>query len=75
MRASGDRKTVQMAPAAPNAQPQSRVVEIGIDDGTNAEVLKGLQEGDEVVTGTRTQKTQSQGGIPMMGGNRAMQMR
>ena len=32
-------------------------VEIGMDDGTNVEIKSGLQEGQEVVTGTSSTKT------------------
>ncbi|HWJ03029.1 MAG TPA: efflux RND transporter periplasmic adaptor subunit, partial [Verrucomicrobiae bacterium] len=57
VKGSGEQRSVQLAPESPATQPQSKRVQIGLDDGTNAEVLQGLQEGDQVVTGTKTQKT------------------
>ncbi len=49
----GSTQTVSLAPVG-QATPVVRTVQIGLDDGKNAEVIQGLQEGDKVVTGTRT---------------------
>jgi|GEM_PF-687252 Multidrug resistance efflux pump len=47
-------------------------VVVGLDDGTNVEIKSGLQEGQEVVIGTRSATTTktSTGGFSLMGGNR-----
>lgn len=47
--------------------PEPRRVRIGINNGANAQVLEGLEEGDRVVVG--------EGGGPSAGGNRSNQMR
>lgn len=54
-------------------RPQRVSVDIGIDDGTMAEVKSGLNDGDKVVIGyraTTSQSTQSKGGFSLFGGNR-----
>ena len=46
-------------------------VEIGLDDGTNVEIKSGLEEGQEVITGTRassTTTTNSSSGFRLGGG-------
>jgi HlyD family secretion protein len=52
VRTKGSQQTVSMAPADTASQPEQREVKIGIDDGNNAEVISGLQEGDLIVIGT-----------------------
>ncbi|TGE31775.1 efflux RND transporter periplasmic adaptor subunit [Desulfosporosinus sp. Sb-LF] len=49
----GSTQTVSLAPVG-QATPVVRTVQIGLDDGKNAEVIQGLQEGDKVVIGTKT---------------------
>jgi len=65
VRGSGNNKTVMLPPAAGATQPGRQDVQIGLDDGKNAEVLSGLQEGDQVVVGfkasTTTQKSTTSG--------------
>jgi len=56
-----------------NGKPAPRAVEIGKADGTNTEILSGLEEGELVITGLGTGKASSTTGsqqnrIPMMGG-------
>jgi len=53
IRTKGSAQTVSLAPVG-QAAPVVRTVQIGLDDGKNAEVIQGLQAGDKVVTGTRT---------------------
>lgn len=67
---NGSEQTVSIAPAAPSGRPEVRTVEIGLDDGKNAEVVQGLQEGEQVVIGIRAQQstTQQKGSIFMGGG-------
>ena len=49
----GSTQSVSLAPVG-QATPVVRTVQIGLDDGKNAEVIQGLQEGDKVVTGMRS---------------------
>jgi len=49
----GSTQTVSLAPVGQSV-PVVRTVQIGLDDGKNAEVIQGLLAGDKVVTGTRT---------------------
>lgn len=57
--ARGSEQTVSLAPTDASGRPEVRTVKIGLDDGKNAEVLQGLQAGDQVVIGTRSQQTSS----------------
>ncbi len=52
---TGSAQTVSLVPADGSSRPERRQVQIGIDDGNNAEVLSGLQAGDQVVIGVRSQ--------------------
>jgi membrane fusion protein, macrolide-specific efflux system len=52
VRTKGSQQTVSLAPTDTASQPEQREVKIGIDDGNNAEVISGLQEGDLIVIGT-----------------------
>jgi HlyD family secretion protein len=56
---SGTRNSANGNAANGNATSNVRFVpvEIGLDDGTNVEIKSGLQEGQEVVTGTRSAST------------------
>jgi HlyD family secretion protein len=56
VRGRGTSKTVLLAPAQGVKQPTSQDVQIGLDDGINAEVISGLEEGRQVITGVRAQK-------------------
>ena len=49
----GSTQSVSLAPVG-SSTPVVRTVQIGLDDGKNAEVIQGLQEGDKVVTGMRS---------------------
>ena len=56
-----------------NGRPVPREVEIGVADGMNTEITRGLEEGELVITGLGTGKASSTTGsqpnrIPMMGG-------
>jgi HlyD family secretion protein len=56
-----------------NGKPVPREVEIGMADGANTEIVRGLEEGELVITGLGTGKASSTTGsqpnrIPMMGG-------
>ena len=54
---NGSTQTVTVAPTTASGRPQRVQVTIGIDDGNNAEVLSGLQDGEQVVIGVRSQTT------------------
>ena len=54
----GSTQSVSLAPVG-QATPVVRTVQIGLDDGKNAEVIQGLQEGDKVVTGMRSSQPTS----------------
>lgn len=54
----GSTQTVSLAPVG-EAAPIVRTVQIGLDDGKNAEVIQGLEEGDKVVTGTKAPQTKT----------------
>lgn len=54
----GSTQTVSLAPVGSSA-PVVRTVLIGLDDGKNAEVIQGLQEGDKVVTGIRASQAKT----------------
>lgn len=56
---NGSGQTVSLPPADGSSRPQRIQVKIGIDDGNNAEVLSGLQAGDQVVIGVRSQTSSS----------------
>ncbi|MDP4160954.1 MAG: efflux RND transporter periplasmic adaptor subunit, partial [Bacillota bacterium] len=49
----GSTQTVSLAPVG-SAAPVVQTIQIGLDDGKNAEVIQGLKEGDKVVTGIRS---------------------
>jgi hypothetical protein len=56
-----------------NGKPVQREVEIGMADGSNTEIVRGLAEGDLVITGLGTGKSSNgantqRNRIPMMGG-------
>lgn len=63
--------TVTLAPANGSTRPQSVPVTIGIDDGTNAEVLQGLQADDQVIIGSRPTTSGSSSGSGL-GSGRAL---
>lgn len=54
---NGSTQTVLIAPAGGKGHPVSEPVTIGIDDGNNAQVLQGLQDGDQVIIGFKAQAT------------------
>lgn len=70
---SGTKTNVSNAQnAALNATVRNITVEVGLDDGTNAEIKSGLTEGQEVVTGTSAvTTTKATSGFSLGGGNRA----
>lgn len=51
-----------------NGREQQVPVEVGIFSDTQTEIISGLSEGDEVVTGTVTTQTQQGGGTSVFGG-------
>ena len=56
-----------------DGKPQPVTVKLGISDGIFTEVLEGLKEGDQVITGaavTQTPATSPQGGNPLSGSGR-----
>ena len=70
-------KQVVKVVASPGAAPEEREVEIGVNDGTKVEIVKGLAEGETVVLNKSAdsrwkgaQQGQRPGGPPpmMMGG-------
>jgi RND family efflux transporter, MFP subunit len=74
---SGDRfsnRTVYVLEAGPTGKPQLKQVQIrtGISDGVATEVIEGLNEGDEVVTGVLSSSASAQSGAanPFGGGGR-----
>ncbi len=69
---SGAGKTVLLPPAAGSKQPVSQSVEIGLDDGTNAEVISGLNEGQQVIIGFKAQRTTTQGSNSLSGNRSGM---
>jgi membrane fusion protein, macrolide-specific efflux system len=65
-------KTGQVSLRVADAQGQitTKTVQIGLNDGTNAEIKSGLSEGDRVVIGdasTATKSSNAMGGPPPMG--------
>lgn len=67
----GSKDTYKVTVATGRGQREEREVKIGVQNRVSAEVISGLEEGDRVVAGTRTQRDRSssdnQGG---RGGNR-----
>lgn len=57
IRGLGNRKSV-MVYNGEGQDPVSTTVEVGLDDGTNAEILNGLQVGQKVVLGIRSSSNQ-----------------
>ncbi len=54
-----------------NGIPTPRMVRVGLSDGANVEVLEGVSEGEQMVTGVIYKNaTQSAANSPMMGGPR-----
>ncbi len=70
---TGTEQVVMVPPTSGSTRPQRKVVKIGVDDGTNAEVQQGLADGDQVIIGYRAQSSTQQGGSIMggLGGGRA----
>jgi len=62
--------TVYILPAGKNAKPQPVQIKTGITDGISTEVTEGLNEGDQIVTGSNTAQTGGQpaGANPFGGG-------
>lgn len=44
-----DKTFVELAPPAPEAEPDKREIEIGLSDGINVEIVAGLDGGEELV--------------------------
>jgi multidrug efflux pump subunit AcrA (membrane-fusion protein) len=61
---------VQVAdPADPTAAPQAVPVEVGLSDGTYTQIVRGLNEGDQVVVQmSNTSNNNLFGGFGMLGG-------
>ncbi len=66
--------TVMVVPK-PGAKPERRSVQIGINDGSNVQIVSGLKAGDQVVVAQRSASGSSQsfggppgGGNPLTGG-------
>jgi len=64
----GEDGDVVLVQDAPGGAAVSTPVELGLSDGTNVEVLRGLNEGDQVVVQyqTTTQRTTQRGGGEFM---------
>jgi HlyD family secretion protein len=63
-------RTIYVLPAGSN-KPQPVQIKIGISDGTSTEVVDGLKDGDQVVTGVLvTQASSAQSANPFTGGRR-----
>ena len=65
--------TVQTVFVLRNGKPVPREVEVGMADGSNTEIIRGLDEGELVVTGIGQGKssngtTTQRNRVPMMGG-------
>jgi len=56
-------------------KPVQKTIEVGISDGTNIEVISGLAEGDEVITGVDDASTKTAAGSAFSGGGMRMMMR
>jgi len=61
----GEEGDVVLVQDSPNGAAVATPVELGLSDGTNVEVLRGLNEGDQVVVQyqTTTQQTNQRGGF------------
>jgi len=61
----GEDGDVVLVQDSPNGAAVATPVELGLSDGTNVEVLRGLNEGDQVVIQytTTTQQTNQRGGF------------
>lgn len=69
---NGSGKTVTLAPTSNSSSTEVRPVQIGLDDGKNAEVIQGLQAGDRIVVGIKTQQTtKTQTTTSLLGGGNA----
>jgi multidrug efflux pump subunit AcrA (membrane-fusion protein) len=55
----GDDGDVVLVQSSPNGAAVSTPVELGLSDGTSVEVLRGLNEGDQVVVQYQTTTQQS----------------
>lgn len=66
---NGSEKTVSLAPSSNSGTPIVQTVQIGLDDGKNAEVIQGLQAGDRVIIGVKAQQTTKTQSTSLMGGN------
>jgi len=64
----GEDGDVVLVQDAPGGAAVATPVELGLSDGTNVEVLRGLNEGDQVVVQyqTTTQQTTQRGGAEFM---------
>jgi len=64
----GEDGDVVLVQDAPGGAAVATPVELGLSDGTNVEVLRGLNEGDQVVVQyqTTTQQTTQRGGGEFM---------
>ncbi|MDX9872557.1 MAG: efflux RND transporter periplasmic adaptor subunit [Clostridia bacterium] len=56
----------QLVRVLENGQPVARPVKVGINDGTRAEIIEGLQEGDQVVVVSKGGSAQQFGGPTMI---------
>lgn len=57
--------------------PERKIVEIGLSNDTDTEILSGLAEGDQIIIKTNTvntAQTQPSGGLNMLGGGSAFRM-
>ncbi|KUO70606.1 MAG: secretion protein HylD [Desulfosporosinus sp. BRH_c37] len=70
---SGARTNASSGKSVANVTTRPVTVEVGLDDGTNVEIISGLTEGQEVVTGTTSVSTpKATSGFSLGGGgNRA----
>jgi len=69
VQAQGGQSTVRVMI---NGQPESKIVEVGLQSSTQAEIISGINEGDEVVTAVTTSggsqtSTSSQSSSPFSG--------
>lgn len=62
---SGETRSVLLKPARPEAQPEQRIVELGISDAKRTEILAGLEEGELLlIPEVDFSKTGAAGGSP-----------
>ena len=56
VRTQGQNHTVQVLPAAPDAKPETRQVQIGAQNDQQVEIVSGLNPGDQVVIPTTVRR-------------------